>query len=825
MPFELRQPLLVHTQPTASADARAAQPVPAFRLTAAAAVAEPAASSSPTLLIGKLPPVGNLQQPPGTGTTSGQVAVTRSDVSLLLDPRILGGVGLIGVFNAPRPRSAFHLPTLIAPLPPGALPGALPVATTIFEEPEDATHKHYVPSYSLASTRRGTSDVKWVAFEPGDQGGWALTVHLNPAPAPAAPAGATMAPLPPQVQVRYSVAATEPQTNRLLHWDFDEAALEGSVLRLTLHLRGDDAMTQRDHLFRAMTDPAAGAKLTATYSVDVALPAAPAPPPPTPSPPHPLPVMTGLGRVDTTLHPLTAMPLRAGTAALAAPLPARPIGEVLGRPGNTGVGLIRLPRDPGPIDRPPIRPRPIDPLPTPPPPPEPLFRSQRVTLSLELPFTFDRDLDANVFESLVGMPATGAGLNSFRSTWLGRAYPYFQEADQPEVFYFVPDAFKVARRPQSPHLPLLAVTVEGETIDAARFALSYLALPVWHPQRIAAAAVDLLPHSAPGKAPKLVPLEAAGPKLRLKLPSDAGPAFVDQDGALVNLVAGIRGSVTLALTPFQRVYSALFDAVGELLSGEVQVTVGKDLISIPFSARAGDLVGEIFDRTEEVDTASGGLKMTLRNAIESPIHIEGLTASLVKGDALFAAEVRSLVPPAPVTLAPATPSASGEALVAIVALAGPAAGGAAGGPVDASYDALFDLSKATVQPDPQKMWDVILDKSVVTSASRAVSVRLLAATFDANAAKRIFAAQVEFETGASATFEAPATPPAAPFLTQDVQIAIPLADFVLSRPDAGSYRYRVRTVSATGIDLSDWQSAASDVLFVVIPLSPPAPQP
>jgi hypothetical protein len=213
--------------------------------------------------------------------------------------------------------------------------------------------------------------------------------------------------------------------------------------------------------------------------------------------------------------------------------------------------------------------------------------------------------------------------------------------------------------------------------------------------------------------------------------------------------------------------------------------------------------------------------MTLRNAIESPIHVEGLTASLVKGDAVFAAEVRSLVPPAPVTLAPATPSASGEALVAVVALPS----GAAGGPVDASYDALFDLSKATVQPDPQKLWDVILDKSIVTSASRGVSVRLLAATFDPNAAKRIFAAQVEFETGASATFEAPATPPVTPFLSQDVQIAIPLADFVLSRPDAGSYRYRVRTVSAAGIDLSDWQRAASDVLFVVVPQSPQPPQP
>jgi hypothetical protein len=76
--------------------------------------------------------------------------------------------------------------------------------------------------------------------------------------------------------------------------------------------------------------------------------------------------------------------------------------------------------------------------------------------------------------------------------------------------------------------------------------------------------------------------------------------------------------------------------------------------------------------------------------------------------------------------------------------------------------------------------------------------------------------QVEFESGQTASFEAPATPPATPFLTQDVQLSVPLADSMFRRPSDGKYRYRVRTVTATAIEDSEWKSGSSDVLFVVV---------
>ncbi|MBY0512916.1 MAG: autotransporter-associated beta strand repeat-containing protein, partial [Gemmataceae bacterium] len=61
-------------------------------------------------------------------------------------------------------------------------------------------------------------------------------------------------------------------------------------------------------------------------------------------------------------------------------------------------------------------------------------------------------------------------------------------------------------------------------------------------------------------------------------------AALNTAGVLPAGATATVSSVTLGLTPFQRAYSALFDSVGELLSGEVLVQIGTDTSSIPFTA-------------------------------------------------------------------------------------------------------------------------------------------------------------------------------------------------------------------------------------------------
>jgi hypothetical protein len=653
--------------------------------------------------------------------------------------------------NQGQPRASFNLPTLVSPT-------ATPDDATLFEDPQDASRKFFLTAYAIAITGDASSPGKWVTFEPAASG-FLLTVHLADT-TPAARVGGNGRLSP---DTRYLLTAT--LQSRVVSWDLSAAtpAADGG---LTLTLAAAD-FAARDLLYAAMTDATAQAKLIIRRSLSLALPIAGSP----------------------------------GYAAA-----SQAIDSVVG-------------------------------------------------------FTFNKDLDAQVFAKLQGAGATPLapwrvlGLN-----WNGRRQTYYQSSSQPDQVYFLPDAFKVGRQAHAPHLPNLAVTAAGDSAATTAMTLSYLAVPVWDPKRIDAALPQLQQNLGLSHPPSLALFEASNTTLMLSLPGadpSAGSALTAQSNALIDLAAGVQGSVTMGLDAFRQVYDALFDARSPLLSGEVQVVVGSDTTSLPFIARIADLAGDIFDTQVSVDTKSNTLSAVLTNAIENSIHVAGLTGVIARGGTPIAATgVTSVTPPAPADLAPAggaggaDPSTPADCLTvtlglsAVQAVAGalgglftdggpggvfggnggakPSLGDVAGLILDANCAPLFDFSQVSVTTDPKATWRAIMANGTPGPVSRSVSLKFLAASLaqpttppTAPTPDAVLAAQVVFQSGQTASFDATQTVDAAGFMNQAVKLSVPIEAFVLGDGPTDTYTYRVDTVTPGGIHQGAWTIDNLDVLYIV----------
>ena len=85
-------------------------------------------------------------------------------------------------------------------------------------------------------------------------------------------------------------------------------------------------------------------------------------------------------------------------------------------------------------------------------------------------FFFDATLHGYVFEGLgTVIPGASRGLQRTQVSWNGRSYSYYQDDRSRNLFYYLPDTFKIARRPEAPHRPLLSAAFESQ--DGSRDAL------------------------------------------------------------------------------------------------------------------------------------------------------------------------------------------------------------------------------------------------------------------------------------------------------------------------------------------------------------------
>jgi hypothetical protein len=443
----------------------------------------------------------------------------------------------------------------------------------------------------------------------------------------------------------------------------------------------------------------------------------------------------------------------------------------------------------------------------------PTWAPRAQAFDLALDFYFDASIHAAIFSGVSDAPAAAASLTPFTSG----EHVYFRDGVQPNVFYYVPDAFKIQRRPTSPRLPLVSARLAGSTIETAQVVFSYTAVPVTDPARLAAARSALRSHS-PGDV-SLQPLELAAPKLSLAYPGSesATGQFQPRDHAQVSLRKGISDQLTLSLDGFRTLFES-FAVDGAQFRGAVRVEVAGVAVDVPFDATAGDLVGDVFERVKTPNVSDATMTVVVTSAIESPVRVGVMTPVLLAptGERLA---TRTLSAPAlPAVLSPASNDRAANSLTWVLA---PAAG-----ELDPRMDVTFDDAHAvTVMVDRDSLLAAILDPSVPPQLFRTITTKLYSGVFgprDAPPERRVVDVQVIFDPESTADFVAP--PPGTPdgMLTASVQLRVAsVSDFVLGRAVRSSYRYRLHVLYADGhITDGDWREDSTGTLLVTLSAQP-----
>ncbi len=508
------------------------------------------------------------------------------------------------------------------------------------------------------------------------------------------------------------------------------------------------------------------------------------------------------------------------------------------------------------------------------PAPQQLYRQSAVAIDSAIDFYFDKNLDQNVFANL---PQTGGGKPSaLHPTTVAyaangavgaKSYPYWQDPLQTGQIYFLPDAYAIARLASSPHSPALNITTSGSDPATLSITLTFLALPVWDPGRVAAAASapagPLLSNFGISKITSLSILPATTTQLVLNLPStdpSAGNAPVPVANATIDTANGIRGSVTLSLAQFQQVYDALFVTPSVLLSGKVNVTVDQDTEPVPFSGSASDFAGNILDTSLSYDPSANQLSVVATNAIESPIQVTALPVTLSQGGSTVSMNVASISPNLPVTLQPlprasaaapaATPADGAESSAGTSAVAATPPPSsvtlvlqlAAGQAIDQSSKVELSMTQVRVNPDKAAIWDAIVQNQVVAPVTKQITLQLPAEVFlpqsasvtgatgsasstsaagstagsaAASGSGALLAVQVVFENGQTVTF-LPSMTATGGLYTQSIGLNVDIKNYVLGQGDSSSYTYRVDTITGSGTQQGGWITTNVDDLFVTL---------
>jgi hypothetical protein len=197
-------------------------------------------------------------------------------------PTVAHSVQLVRWLGSDMARLAADIQPMTAGVPRGSLtvpvcPVAEPTDTVLYELATDPAKRYYLPRYRIAQTAPPTAQYRMAMGE--DSTGWSLTVHLEAYPAPEiGDAAATAATLDHSVDVilRYGarVGGNEAATTARQIKVFQERNVEeGGIVAV---LRGTELL-DRDQVFGAMTDSAAGAELVVRRTVQVAVVSSTAP--------------------------------------------------------------------------------------------------------------------------------------------------------------------------------------------------------------------------------------------------------------------------------------------------------------------------------------------------------------------------------------------------------------------------------------------------------------------------------------------------------------------------------------------------------------------
>ncbi|MBC7736742.1 MAG: hypothetical protein H7245_05850 [Candidatus Saccharibacteria bacterium] len=389
-----------------------------------------------------------------------------------------------------------------------------------------------------------------------------------------------------------------------------------------------------------------------------------------------------------------------------------------------------------------------------------------------------------------------------------RQHPYFQDSDDPTLFYYLPDTYRLGRTGHTPFLPEMVVrmTAPDDTSAGAQATIDYIARPTTNPARLEAALTLLTPEipavsAAAGTRPRLVPMPAKA-LLRMALPGAAGVELHEFPDITIDIANGFRQALTVPLTQFRQLFAAAFSAdATSLFSGEVLVdTRLPSPESVPVDIRFAHTVGPLLDSVETPGTGDI-VVVRLRNCTESTLHIRALPLYMVRGAAMVAGHADGLDLSTPLDLA------SGAALDLTVQPQTPLDGTGA-------IDVVFDLDAIDVLAKPEQILPVVSDSSVPADYVREIHVMALALTFAGQPAATppippVELIHIEFETGDAVD------------LTPDMREAMghvrqPLANLLLHQDVRAEFRFRQLVVYRNGDQFvdADWRTSTSELLVL-----------
>jgi hypothetical protein len=421
-----------------------------------------------------------------------------------------------------------------------------------------------------------------------------------------------------------------------------------------------------------------------------------------------------------------------------------------------------------------------------------------------VPFAFPPALHGYMFQGIV--PGSGGGgLIRFRRPWKGTFHTYLQDAARRNVIYYLPDQFKVARRREAPYTPFITVrvTAPGGLPQDADVVFDYIIAPYTDPKRLADARSGL-PGDPAFSGPDVAsliefqPFVTSDVRYFVDRPTQHGTAREERAGAALVLQGALKDTIVMKLPDFQVLFDAMHRSTASLFLGRVQIEVpGQSAEVIPFSARLEDLEGEMFLYTAQPN-AAGGVDVSLTNAIESPLRINALDATISRAGQTSNGSIQGLA-------LPVASLASGASVTMSVSPQTPLPPGVP--------EVRFSLDGVGALPDPAAIWDSILDRSTLEYFDT-ITVKALPSLFEPLAGReneKIEVILVEFEGGGTAELKADQ-------LEQQVRIDYPIDDVILRRAVDTSYRYTVTVIRKNGRQDRDAapRQAAGRILFVSV---------
>jgi hypothetical protein len=704
--------------------------------------------------------------PQGALSTGDPVSVTAEQLpkKKLVDHRDLStGVGSVKVFNP-------ALSVLLSQVTP-AVEGSqrtdltAPVSNTddvsdeqLFEAPADASKKYYLPRFRIVENATTQGNQFAIRLQKTNTGG-TLDIKLEKYPAPAietAAAGAEAMAAKVSVLLQFSVAM-QGGGSMVKELPFTEYTDDANGLHAVMPITG---LTQVNQVYLAMTETSYNARLVVRRLFDIALPVT-------------QPAATPSGQQDPHFIkwiPILRFPMIERTANGLARSAAASV--------HTSVVSDSAP-------------------------PSGLYRQTTRTLDNNIAFTFPVALNGYIYDGIT--PAGNAADPGLAKCRFGEG-TYYEDLAAPGLFYYLPDSFKLTRRPAPSFAPFMCVSINGDgSLDNTTVTLEYVAVPYISPNTINTAQAGAEASGLDKDKIQFQPL-AAPAAFSLALPDAGGLAgpLQDRSAAMVSLRDGVHDSVSLSLKNFQLLYDALMGASLTLFKGQIIASVSSSdkIPPVSFSARLDDLAGDCCSIKQQYDAAAGKGTIVIRNETESPLTINTIRITLSDGDTPVPFTTQGAATDTLVSL-----PAKKELEITIV-------------PQDTTIAAKAlnldtQLVSVQTQPDREAIWNAILNPYTPVEYERTISVETFDEMFtpppQASSDAVVKAIVVNFFNGDSVTLKPGA-------LKSDAKINVSLSNYILGKVDTRDYKYQVDVITLAGKrkigGVDQWKTDQSDDLFI-----------